>query len=292
MFVQVNSIKAVKAYFKERLIKRFTESEINFMFKEAVMKRMSFSSSEFLLSNDKLVSESDLLYFRSVVKRLLSNEPFQYISGKTEFFGLEIKTDHRALIPRPETEELVEWITESFPKDEKLQIVDICTGSGCIALALKSIFKNASVVATDISSDAIGLAKENSTALKLPIELFQIDATNAEDYQELPKVAYDCWVSNPPYIPNSDKLKMEKNVLDFEPHIALFVENDDPLMFYREIGKSAKSHLRKGGLLFFELHEDLAESTVQLMIDLGFIHVELKKDLQRKNRMLKAENPN
>lgn len=290
VFVQINSVKAVKSYFKERLKDFFSESEIKFIVKEAVVSRLGLSSSEYLLSDEHLLSESDLLYFRSIVKRLQKNEPFQYILGRTEFFGLEIKTDKRALIPRPETEELVEWITAYFPKDKELHMLDMCTGSGCIALALKSHFITSTITATDISSEALHLAEENTVQLELPLSLLQLDATKTE-FSNLQKKFYDCWVSNPPYIPISDKQNMAENVLEYEPHIALFVENDDPLLFYRTIGESALQHLKKGGLLFFELHEDLADSSVELMKELGFINLELKKDLQGKDRMLKVENP-
>ena len=290
MFVKTNTIKAVKAYFKERLIGFFTESEIKFMLKEAVIERLKLSSTEYLLCDEQLLSESDLLFFRSIVKRLLNNEPFQYVIGKTEFFGLEIKTDKRALIPRPETEELVQWVTESIQKDKTYQIADICTGSGCIALGLRSYFENSIITATDFSLDALELTKENSANLNLPLTILQIDATTSNEF-ELSINSFDCWVSNPPYIPINDKIKMEKNVLEFEPEMALFVENEDPLLFYREIGKNALVHLKPAGLLFFELHEDLAKETMQLIMGLGFVNIELRKDLQGKDRMLKAQKP-
>jgi release factor glutamine methyltransferase len=290
VFVKTNTIKAVKAYFQERLVGFFTESEIKFMLKEAVIERLKLSSSDYLLGEEQLLSESDLLFFRSIVKRLLQNEPFQYIMGKTEFFGLEIKTDKRALIPRPETEELVQWVTESIQKDQGYQIADICAGSGCIALGLRSFFHNSIITATDISLEALELAKENSVNLNLPITILQVDATKSSE-KELPINSFDCWVSNPPYIPINDKMKMEKNVLEFEPELALFVENEDPLVFYREIGKNALVHLKPEGLLFFELHEDLASETMRLITDLGFVNIELRKDLQEKDRMLKAQKP-
>jgi release factor glutamine methyltransferase len=290
VFVKTNTIKAVKAYFKERLIGFFTESEIKFMLKEAVIERLKLSSTEYLLCDEQLLSESDLLFFRSIVKRLLNNEPFQYVIGKTEFFGLEIKTDKRALIPRPESEELVQWVSESIQKDQTYQIADICTGSGCIALGLRSYFENSIITATDFSLDALELTKENSANLNLPLTILQIDATTSNEF-ELPINSFDCWVSNPPYIPINDKIKMEKNVLEFEPEMALFVENEDPLLFYREIGKNALVHLKPAGLLFFELHEELAKETMQLIMGLGFVNIELRKDLQGKDRMLKAQKP-
>lgn len=288
MFVQTNSVHAIKAYFKDRLKERFSESEIKLITKESVMLRLTLSSGDYLLSDANLLSESDLLFFRSVVKRLLDNEPFQYIIGKTEFFGLEIKTDSRALIPRPETEELVQWITELFDKNQHLNITDICTGSGCVALALRSHFINSNLIANDISQEALNLTNENAEILKLPIKTILQDATQAHSLKEESQKD-DIWVSNPPYIPLSDKLVMEMNVLDHEPHIALFVENDDPLLFYREIGKNALVNLTSGGMVFFELHENLGEQTADLLKQLGFINIELKKDLQGKIRMIKGQ---
>jgi release factor glutamine methyltransferase len=291
VFVQTNTIQAVKSYFKERLQNHFSESELKFMFKEAVMARLNLTASEFVLSDSNLLSESDLLFFRSVVKRLLSNEPFQYVIGKTVFFGLEIATDSRALIPRPETEELVDWITQEFPQNSSLLIADICTGSGCIALALKSYFSNAQVFATDISQEALQLTQENAKQLNLSVTTLLSDAKMPDSALSDQLQHSDVWVSNPPYIPMKDKSEMLENVLTFEPHLALFVENEDPLIFYREIGKNALINLKAGGKLFFEIHEDLSLETAELLEGIGFVNIEMRKDLQGKMRMIKAEKP-
>jgi release factor glutamine methyltransferase len=291
VFVQTNTIQAVKSYFKERLQDHFSENELKFMFKEAMMARLNMTASEYLLSDNNLLSESDLLFFRSVVKRLLSNEPFQYIIGKTVFFGLEIVTDSRALIPRPETEELVDWIAQEFPKNSSLLIADICAGSGCIALALKSYFSNSTVFATDISQEALQLTQENANYLNLSITTLLTDAKIPDSVVSIHLQNSDIWVSNPPYIPLKDKSKMLENVLAFEPHLALFVENEDPLIFYREIGKNALGNLKAGGKLFFEIHEDLSKETAGLLDVIGFVNIVMRKDLQGKMRMIKAEKP-
>lgn len=291
MFVQTNTIQAVKSYFKERLQDHFSENELKFMFKEAVMARLNLTASEYVLSDSNLLSESDLLFFRSVVKRLLSNEPFQYIIGKTVFFGLEIATDSRALIPRPETEELVDWITQEFPKNSTLLVADVCTGSGCIALALKSYFSNATVFATDISQEALQLTKENAKQLNLSVTTVLSDAKTPDSAVSSQLQYSDIWVSNPPYIPMKDKSQMLENVLTFEPHLALFVADEDPLIFYREIGKNALLNLKSGGKLFFEIHEDLSAETADLLKGIGFVNIEMRKDLQGKLRMIKAEKP-
>lgn len=291
MFVQTNTIQAVKSYFKERLQGHFSENELKFMFKEAVMARLNLTASEYVLSDSNLLSESDLLFFRSVVKRLLSNEPFQYIIGKTVFFGLEITTDSRALIPRPETEELVDWITQEFPKNSNLLIADVCTGSGCIALALKSYFSNATVFATDISQEALQLTQENAKQLNLSVTTVLSDAKTPDSAVSSQLQYSDIWVSNPPYIPMKDKSQMLENVLTFEPHLALFVADEDPLIFYREIGNNALLNLKSGGKLFFEIHEDLSAETADLLKGIGFVNIEMRKDLQGKLRMIKAEKP-
>lgn len=288
MFVQTNSVKAVKEYFKDRLKELFTESELKSMIREAVMERLNLSSADYLLSDDRFLSESDLLYFRSIVKRLQANEPFQYIMGHTPFFGLELRTDKRALIPRPETEELVQWVTEEFDQNGHYQMMDLCTGSGCIALALKSHFTNSDVIGMDLSMDAFQLAQENGSQLDLAVEWLNLDATDQEAYKIFKENSFDCWISNPPYIPQRDKLEMRANVLDHEPHMALFVENDDALLFYREIGRAGLKFLKQEGKLFFEIHEGLGSQTLHLLSDLGYSNVELRKDLQGKDRMIMA----
>jgi release factor glutamine methyltransferase len=289
VFVQTNSVQAIKAYFKDRLKEKFTESEIKLIVRLAVMDRLKISSVDYLLSDGQLLSESDLLFFRSIVKRLLNNEPFQYVMGKTEFYGLELKTDKRALIPRPETEELVSWIVEDHPEQSVFKMLDLCTGSGCIALALKSRFTNSEIVATDLSKDALELAKENAENLEMNIAFLNLNALDEKDYTAFEKQSFDVWVSNPPYIPYTDQQAMEQNVLDFEPHMALFVEDHDALLFYREIAGQGKEYLKNGAKIYFEIHEDLGPQTVALLESLGFSHVLIRKDLQGKDRMVRAE---
>lgn len=286
MFVQTNSVQAVKAYFKERLHNQFSESEMKAMLKVAICERLKLSSADYLLCDSNLLSESDLLYFRSIVKRLQNNEPFQYIVGQTEFFGLEMKCDARALIPRPETEELVEWVMEVAAPDNSL--IDFCTGSGCIALALKNQLTKATVYGTDVSKEALELSKENASALNLDVSFIQHDVLSDQLPSTLTEQSIDIIVSNPPYIPELDKQEMQANVLDFEPHLALFVENDNALIFYKAIASQAVRLLKKNGLLFFEIHERLAVETKEAIEALGFVDVEIRKDLQGKDRMIKA----
>lgn len=256
------------------------------MLKVAICERLKLSSADYLLCDSNLLSESDLLYFRSIVKRLQNNEPFQYIVGQTEFFGLELKCDARALIPRPETEELVEWVMEVAAPENTL--IDFCTGSGCIALALKSQLPKARVYGTDVSKEALELSKENASALNLDVSFIQHDALSDQLPSILTEQSIDIIVSNPPYIPELDKQEMQANVLNFEPHLALFVENDNALIFYKAIASQAARLLKKNGLLFFEIHERLALETKEAIEALGFVDVEIRKDLQGKDRMIKA----
>lgn len=290
MFVQTNSVKSIKKYISERLGELFSENEIKLITNTAICSRLQIAPNDLVGINEQLLSESDLLFFRSIVKRLLANEPFQYVIGNTFFYGLELKCDSRALIPRPETEELVDWIKETFENQTPDLIADICTGSGCIALGLKSIFPKTVVVATDISKAALELTQENSSLTDLEISIEEFDATNSTAYfPDYEFSSFDCWVSNPPYIPEIEKNEMSQNVVEFEPHLALFVPTNNPLIFYSKIAEMALNYLKFEGYLFFEVHENLGEDVFQLLKDKGFISIELKKDLQGKNRMIKAQ---
>ena len=286
MFVIDNQLKTAKNYFSEQLKNLFTSTEINSMWKEIICFRFNWNASDFILNTTFRLSESDLLFIRSYVHRLKKNEPFQYIHGITTFFGLELKCDKRALIPRPETEELVAWVVESGPYKT---IADLCTGSGCIALGLKSIFSESNVTGLDISTDALSLAKENSKLTNLDVEFIHADVLNIN--RDLLDQKWDCIISNPPYIPSNERESLAENVLNFEPEISLFVGNDNPLIFYKAIVEYAKSNLSENGILFFEIHPDFSAEISDLLKLKGFINIELRKDLQGKNRMIKAQNP-
>lgn len=286
MFVKENTISATRAYFKERLQNQFSESELKSMWKQLICKRFKWSDSEFLLASENRLSESDLLYVRSFVKRLQANEPFQYILGETIFCDLTILCDSRALIPRPETEELVDWVSELSNVNS---IMDICSGSGCISLGLKSHFPNAKVLGVDLSEDANNLAQTNAVRNKLSVDFYKADALdlNSEFWKNLDSV--DVIVSNPPYITQDEKVSMNSNVLDFEPHLALFVPNDSPIIFYERIANLAFQKLNQNGFLFFELNPDFADLVIEKLKILGFSNIEFKKDLQGKKRMLKSQ---
>ena len=286
MFVKENTISAARAYFKDRLQNQFSESELKSMWKQLICKRFEWNDSEFLLSSKNRLSESDLLYVRSFVKRLQANEPFQYTLGETTFCDLTILCDSRALIPRPETEELVAWISELLNLNS---IIDVCSGSGCIALGLKSNFPKANVFGVDLSQDANNLAKSNAIRNNLSVDFLIADALdlNLEFWENMDSV--DVIVSNPPYITQDEKVFMNTNVLDYEPHLALFVPNDSPIIFYERIARLALQKLNQNGFLFYELNPDFADQVIEMLKILGFSNIELKNDLQGKKRMLKAQ---
>ena len=286
MFVKENTISAARAYFKDRLQIQFSESELKSMWKQLICKRFDWNDSEFLLSSENRMSESDLLYVRSFVKRLQTNEPFQYILGETTFCDLTLICDSRALIPRPETEELVVWISELLNLNS---IIDVCSGSGCIALGLKSHFPKANVFGVDLSQDANNLAQSNAIRNNLSVDFYKADALNlnSEFWEKVDSV--DVIVSNPPYITQNEKAFMNPNVLDYEPHLALFVPNDSPIIFYERIARLALQKLNQNGFLFYELNPDFADQVIEMLKILDFSNIELKNDLQGKKRVLKAQ---
>ncbi len=289
MFVQANTLQAIKAYYQNRLAGIFSDNEIKLILKSAAYKRLNISDQEFVMAEKVKLSESDLLYFRSIVKRLIADEPAQYILGETEFYGLQLKTDQRALIPRPETEELVHWIAGEIKDGNDLSIADFCSGSGCIALALKSVFPGATVYALELSAGAIELIQENSRSTKKTLEIMHIDVLGDDVVSNLTPASLDIIVSNPPYIGRSESGSMSANVLKFEPEMALFVEDEDPLIFYRKIARDGKILLKPNGALYFEINENFGKEVAELLNQEGFVNIELRKDLQGKDRMIRAK---
>ena len=219
------------------------------------------------------------------IQRLINGEPIQYIVGKAWFYDMEFKVNSSVLIPRPETEELVHWIIQDW-KNKKVNVLDIGTGSGCIPLALANNLVLAEVDAIDVSEEALQLAKLVSAELALDVNFRSINILEPEQREELG--TYDVIVSNPPYIPNNERSAMNDRVINYEPHLALFVDDEDPLIFYKEIIDFALSHLNTGGKLYFECNEFNAEKVKALLVAHGFEDVELRLDLQGKNRMIRA----
>ena len=291
MFIRGNSLKEIKEYYSKNL-PFYSRTEIKQIVKKLAIKQLNISSSKYILGANILLSESDILFFRSCLKRLKKKEPFQYVLGETEFYGLSINIDPRALIPRPETEELVDWLLASVEHEMNQKIADLCAGSGCIAFAVKANLGNAEVIALEIATDAIGLINDNKARTQIDIEVKEFDVLDEDAYNNFQINSFTCWVCNPPYIPNSNKRMMEENVMDHEPHLALFVPDFDPIQFYRTISAKAQDYLKESGYLFFEIHEEYSNEIINLLEELNFVNIELRKDLQGKPRMLRAQKSN
>jgi len=221
-----------------------------------------------------------------ITEKLLQHEPVQYVLNEAWFCGLRFYVDKNVLIPRPETEELVEWIISNckFPFNS-LKILDIGSGSGCIPIALKRRLRKAEVWSCDVSGNALGVAQKNAATLGADVRFLQLDFLDQNQWPQLP--GFDIIVSNPPYIPEKDKASMQPNVLQYEPARALFVPDNDPLVFYRAIASFGKTHLNRNGAVYAEIHENLGASVTSLFREAGYV-CDLKKDLQGKERMIKA----
>lgn len=243
-----------------------------------------------ILNKNKELSEQQSEKLNHCLSRLLNHEPIQYVLNECWFFGLNFYVDKNVLIPRPETEELVDWIIRNikFPF-KKLKILDIGTGSGCIPIVLKRKLHKPEIIACDISEEALTIAKHNSENLQAEINFIQLDFLNEAERNKLP--LFDIIVSNPPYIPQKDKETMHQNVLAHEPHTALFVSDNNSLVFYSAIANFAKTHLNKDGSIYCEIHESLSKEVSELFLQNEFI-AEIKKDMQGKDRMIKVMRDN
>jgi release factor glutamine methyltransferase len=260
-----------------------------------------FAKNRLILQKDDALSPAQEKKLQDQLQRLLTHEPIHYVLNKAWFYGMELYVDKAVLIPRPETEELVDWIVndvkdagadvfERRPAEadltSQLKILDIGTGSGCIAMALKKAMPKAEVWGCDVSEEALNVARRNGSTLDIRVDFQGINFLDETQQRLLPTV--DIIVSNPPYIPLSDKETMQPNVLNFEPHTALFVPNEDALLFYKAIASFAKKRLYKKGFIYLEIHEALATDVVNLFRKNGFQQIEVKKDMQGKERMVKV----
>lgn len=238
-----------------------------------------------VFKKDNDLSDEEEQRVKRTVKALAQHEPVQYVIGKAYFHAFELAVDKNVLIPRPETEELVGWIVSEAAS--AVRILDIGTGSGAIPLALKYELPGADVWSVDVSEGALGVARANATALHLDIHLSQIDILDTTASKKLP--VFDIIVSNPPYIRDSEEVNMDANVTAHEPRIALFVPDNDPLVFYRSIGLLAKENLTPGGRLYFEINEAFGKEVVALLEEQGFVNVELRQDIYERDRMVRAD---
>ncbi len=268
---------------REELSAIYTPTEVSALIRVIFEDEFHISYSDIVTCKINNLSRSDRSKLNEIIARLKNYEPIQYILGKTEFFGLSFSVNSSVLIPRPETEELVEWIISNHA-DLSGNILDIGTGSGCIAISLVKHIHNAKVSAWDISADALAVAKENAKKNNVNVTFEKVDILNCNFSDK----KWDIIVSNPPYITESEKQKMEENVLNFEPHQALFVEDNNPLVFYNKIADFALQNLASNGSLYFEINRAKGEEIERMLKEKGLSHVELKKDISQNQRMVHA----
>lgn len=278
------NLKQLLHYFTKELITVYDEQEIISIFNITVEHISGLNRGQLMLHGDDELEDVKCNEYLRVLARLKTGEPLQYVVGDTVFYGLTFKVNPSVLIPRPETEELVDWIIERCSREQiNGSVLDIGTGSGCIAISLKKNLSNYKVSAIDVSEDALAVARGNALLNNAEVNFILADIL---DYKSAEK--YDVIVSNPPYITMEEQKAMHKNVLENEPHLALFVPDEKPLIFYEAIAEFALSNLNDNGILCFEINEYLGEETVQMLKGKSFVNIELKKDIQGKDRMILA----
>jgi len=276
------TLKQYKDLFLATLVPVVDASEAERFFYITLEELAGWRRMDYLMHPEAKITTNDELRWKAVLNSLEQQQPIQYIFGKAHFYGLEFKVNEDTLIPRPETEELVEWIIHENNKRPAFNVLDIGTGSGCIPITLAKHITQAAVSSIDVSVNALAIAKENAQANEVRVNFILTDILQAS---ALPQ-QYDVIVSNPPYVRNLEKAEIKPNVLQYEPHLALFVEDSDPLIFYRKIAHLALNHLTPGGKLYFEINQYLGAETVTLLEEIGFTNVILRKDLFGNDRMI------
>ncbi|TNE81956.1 MAG: peptide chain release factor N(5)-glutamine methyltransferase [Bacteroidetes bacterium] len=254
---------------------------------ELVLEELNgWNRSQWRLHRNETVPNEQVEQIQSIQSRLLTGEPVQYILGHAWFMGEKYQVGPGVLIPRPETEELVDWISKSYQNQTPKRIIDIGTGSGCLAIALSNVFPQAEVWGVDISADALRIAQKNTEQLHSNAQFKQVDILDSDQWDALGQ--FDLVVSNPPYITEAEKLAMHQNVMQHEPHTALFVSDADPLLFYRSIARFGLQAMQPGGQLFYEINANFGQEMLSLMASLNYSSLELRNDMQGKERMLRA----
>ncbi|MBO6606813.1 peptide chain release factor N(5)-glutamine methyltransferase [Psychroserpens sp.] len=283
-------LKDIEHIFHQELDNLYNPNEVTSFFNWLIEHYLSLKPLDMIMNPEYAVTKLEEQPLFQALSDLKQYKPIQYILGSTEFYGLTFNVNSYTLIPRPETEELVSKIItdySSHSNDSKLTILDIGTGSGCIAVTLAKHLLNAQVTAIDISEDALKTAKENAELNDVDISFIKSDILDYSDLT-IDHSSFDVIVSNPPYVRNSEKSEIRPNVLDHEPHQALFVDDNDPLVFYRSICEFALDHLKPKGILYFEINEYLGTAMLELVAAYEFETIELIKDMSGKDRMLKA----
>jgi release factor glutamine methyltransferase len=286
------TLKKLKKICIDQLSTQYPIEEIESFYFILLEDRLNLKRVDIALNPNLNILPEDWTYFNNCISKLYKEIPIQYIIGNTEFYGLPFKVTPDTLIPRPETEELVQWIlnytsfdaTQHPKKNKQINILDIGTGSGCIAISLAKNLPNSNVTAYDVSEEALKVAKQNAILNEVTVTFDKIDILKTDFL----KNKFDIIVSNPPYVRNLEKKEINKNVLGNEPHLALFVKNNNPLLFYDKIADLAKNNLKPGGQLFFEINQYLGIETVELLNKKGYSKIELRKDIFRNDRVIMA----
>jgi len=276
-------MKAGIASIRKELAGIYAKGEIESLIFLIFEKLKGYSRTQFLIANDEQLNDDDQNEIGKIIARLKNHEPIQYILGMTEFYSLTFYAVPGVLIPRPETEELVQWIIQEN-KNLKPSILDIGTGTGCIAISLQKNIPQSNVLACDISPVCLETASQNSELNSADVSVFQYDILNDNPETSFPDL--DIIVSNPPYIRELEKSLMEKNVLEYEPELALFVADEKPLIFYERIADFSRIHLKNSGRLYFEINEAFGHECCNMLQEKGFSEIVLKKDINGKDRMI------
>jgi len=287
MRILSNSLGHIIDFFRSELKGLYNDNEINSLMYWTLEHYAKLSKTQLIVQKERRVSESVMLKIKFAINDLKNYRPIQYIIGETEFLNLKFTVNECVLIPRPETEELVNWVLADNNENVFLNILDIGTGSGCIAISISNALKNCNVDGVDISEKAINIAIENNLKNKTTAKFSVFDILDKENWDKIGK--YDIIVSNPPYIPEKERALISKNVNCFEPKNALFVPNDFPYIFYEVITDFAFEKLNDNGLIYFEIHENSGNELIKKLKQKKFSKIELRKDLNEKDRMIKIK---
>ena len=287
IFVPVMTILDARRKLFQDLQKIYDQREADSIAELVMEKITGLRKIDRILEKNRTLPEHNIQLLKQFTADLLKHTPVQYVLHEAWFYGLKFFVNENVLIPRPETEELVRWVVDDLKSTEERsnRILDIGTGSGCIAISIKKQLPGSNIDACDISAGALQIAQKNALDLGAEINLIELNFLDRAHTHLLPN--YDCIVSNPPYVPLKDKATMRDNIINFEPHLALFVDDNDPLIFYRAMANFAFDKLSTGGKIYVELHENLADATANVFHEKKFSSVEIRKDMQGKSRMLK-----
>lgn len=286
-------IKEYRAHFIQELTPLYDAGEAESFFYLILEKKQQMKRIDLALHPDLVFSAAEIVVWDEILEPLKQEIPIQYLLGKTSFYGLDFSVNKHVLIPRPETEELVDWMLSNHRKTQQsnnLKILDIGTGSGCIAISLAKNLPNATVFAIDVSEKALATAKKNAANNAVSVNFIHQNILDVVILSAVEGIneQFDVIVSNPPYVRNLEKEEIKKNVLDNEPHLALFVEDDDALIFYKKIAELAQKNLAENGLLYFEINQYLGAAMIDLLEQMHFKNIELRKDIYGNDRMIKC----